>query len=72
MYGQAVVTNADRMLAITKAFSAFGAAEGDIGAATSPVAITSRRAKKLNDVAWRVMPDNFGNGVITQVGRLVG
>ena len=66
-FGTAVVTNQARLLAITKAFAKYGAAEGDPDSAAQPDAMDSRKAKSMNDVGWRVMESNFGNGAITQV-----
>lgn len=65
-YGAAAVTNGDRMLAIAKAFAAFGAEVGDVSSATAS-AMASRQGKKLNDVGWRVLPGNLGNGLLTQL-----
>eukprot|EP00035_Acanthoeca_spectabilis_P013648 m.254549 g.254549 ORF g.254549 m.254549 type:complete len:298 (+) comp15943_c1_seq2:1193-2086(+) len=65
-FGQAVQTNQKRLLAIAKAFEAYGAAEGDPQAAASE-AMASRRRKSMNDVGWRIWPGNYGNGLITQL-----
>ena len=68
IYGAAVVTNEARVRAITKVFASFGAEEGDIVSATADSAMASRKPKKLNDVGWRVLPGNFGNGgALTQL-----
>ena len=66
-FGAAVVTNKKRLLAITEAFARRGAAEGDPDSASQPDAMSSRSPKSMNDVGWRVLEGNFGNGAITQL-----
>jgi len=66
-FGAAVVTNKNRLLAIAKAFAARGAAEGDPDAAAQNNAMDSRSPKAMNDVGWRVLEGNFGNGAIAQL-----
>jgi hypothetical protein len=66
-FGTAVVTNKNRLLAITKAFASRGAAEGDPDSAAMPDQMSSRSPKSMNDVGWRVLEGNFGNGAITQL-----
>jgi hypothetical protein len=66
-FGAAVVTNKARLLAIAQAFKSRGAAEGDPDSAAQPVPMDSRTPKAMNDVGWRVLEGNFGNGAITQV-----
>lgn len=66
-YGAANVTNKARLLKIAQAFKDHGAAEGDPDSAAMPDAMDSRKPKSMNDVGWRVLEGNFGNGAITQV-----
>lgn len=65
-YGAAVISNRARFEAITAAFAARGATLGDPAAAMCNP-ICSRRAKAMNDVGWRVLEGNYGNGGITQL-----
>ncbi len=65
-FGTAVVSNQARLLAIARAFKDHGAAEGDPDSASQNTAMASRSPKSMNDVGWRVMEGNFGNGAITQ------
>jgi hypothetical protein len=66
-FGTAVVTNKKRLLAIAEAFASRGAAEGDPDSAAQDNAMASRSPKAMNDVGWRVLEGNFGNGAITQL-----
>ena len=66
-YGPAVITNRARFDAITAAFAHRGATLGDPAAAMCNIPICSRRANAMNDVGWRVLEGNFGNGAITQL-----
>ena len=66
-FGPAMITNRARFDAITAAFAHRGATLGDPAAAMCDSAICSRRAKAMNDVGWRVLESNFGNGAITQL-----
>jgi hypothetical protein len=66
-YGAAAITNRARFDAITAAFAHRGATLGDPAAAMCDSPICSRRAKAMNDVGWRVLEGNFGNGAITQL-----
>ena len=66
-FGAAAITNRARFDAITAAFAHRGATLGDPAAAMCNSAICSRRAKAMNDVGWRVLEGNFGNGGITQL-----
>ena len=66
-FGPADITNKARFEAITAAFAAKGATLGDPAAAMCPTPICSRRANAMNDVGWRVLEGNFGNGGLTQL-----
>lgn len=66
-FGAADITNKARFEAITAAFAAKGATLGDPAAAMCPAPICSRRANAMNDVGWRVLEGNFGNGGLVQL-----
>jgi hypothetical protein len=66
-FGPAAITNRKRFDAITAAFAARGATLGDPAAAMCNAPICSRRAKAMNDVGWRVLEGNFGNGGLVQL-----
>jgi len=65
-FGNASITNKARFEAITAAFANRGATLGDPAAAMSD-SMGSRRAKAMNDVGWRVLEGNYGNGGILQL-----
>ena len=59
VYGKAVKSNASRYVKIAKAFSAFGAMQGDPDKATGG-GMKNRQRDHYNDVGWGILPGNYG------------